>query len=177
MVAQTLQCLTLPNLTSTLDRHRLSPVLKYIATSRPEKFLGFLKTNWSHYSVQIKSSTAIKDEISNIKVSCIHGLELLNTTVSTALAPCSKQYLVDEELPFLNLSPKWTDQEWSFLELFGVLVKDDLKFCLRILGCICDAVEEGSEFKNPKRMYKLYETIQLKYMQAGKMPDDKTAIL
>jgi hypothetical protein len=132
---------------------QLSRVFLYIAKHRRNLLLGTLKAHWKAYSSLVTTEIALK--ISELEVPCgDSNLKLEKTFLPLRmLEECCRQFLSVEFFPFLRLDTQPED-EWRFLQIFGVGVKDDVRFYLALLKC-CVSTSQGD-------IYKIYEAIQHK---------------
>ena len=118
------------------DELKMSAELLYICRKLPKYLLGVLRNDWTNYN---KSSTWDK-VIRSTKVPIMDAQEEreLETTFLPlpSLRKIAAELDLSQELGFLAELDHMTEVEsvnWSFLERFGVGIKDDLGFWLALL--------------------------------------------
>jgi hypothetical protein len=146
-----------PRLVDPDDPTKLSRVFHHIATFKPGKFLGTLKTHWETYKEIMTPS--IVEAISNVRVPCETGDKReLKCTFLPILGEFSQKFLRGKEtLPSLVLYPPASHGEWVFLTNFGVRAYKDVR--LRLLECIRAANPDAARLQEPERVFRLYKAI------------------
>lgn len=162
---------------------RLSVGCRYVATYRPEKFLGFLQHTWATEGKFVKRSTSMLEELRSFTALC----------AGNQLVPFRKTYLPLLDLqetcdsflepghsfPFLNLQTSMRRETyeklgWSFLiDSAGVNVNDGLTFYLDVLRHLSQS--PADQLQNHDSVVRLYGRILAKCDESPPGADRKTA--
>lgn len=155
-----------PRLTALFDRGGLSNIFMYLAKSKPDKFLGTLKSHWKTYEVLM--TRKLRAQISLVKIQCQNGRYIeLGKILHPVLESCAQEFLCGKEkLPFPILYPNSKAEEWMFLTTFGIEAVDNIEYYLAVLGCIRKENDNATEAEAPERIFRLYEAIYGKYDKA-----------
>lgn len=156
-----------PRLVDPGDPANLSKLFTLLATDQPDKFLGTLQRYWKSYEWIVNPE--ITKAISSVKVPCTSGKKKkLRSTFLPLPKSLADVFLRDNEtLPFLELHPLLTADEWKFLTKFGAQKNDDLKFYFALLKCIRKWNDDGEVLVDPDRVFKVYEAIYTKYWSSS----------
>lgn len=155
------------------DKRNLSEECQYIATHRPDKFLGYLRYTWKQEGKDIKSSTSLITKLREIPIRfrSYYGLDIPLQGTLLPLPKLERQWVkftrVPECFPFLKLGEKITQdtyaKDWGFLDSLQFFSTDNLFFYIYMLGTIINT--HKGEIRDPIRIFKLYRTIYGKYIQ------------
>lgn len=165
-------------------KSELSLTCRWVAKNRPNKFLGFLKHLWPFEGKLALGLPTVLCELSGILVPCMgdHDLELSQTYLPLPnLQKFCKRFIQEDEFfPFVKL-PADIDgdsllERWSFLTEFGVGVKDNLEFRLKILFWVRTLNLGASATRNISRVVDLYLSIDASHQDSGNQAKGKKNI-
>ncbi|KAK4233160.1 hypothetical protein C8A03DRAFT_19708 [Achaetomium macrosporum] len=161
----------------------ITPICRYVAQHRPEKFLGLLRANWELDGLQYEGrESAIIWDLGQVLVLCEGpGINLrpLNSTylpIGELVALCDRFMLDREFFPWLKLEDPLSNDtaptEWRHLaSAFGLgYDRRLLDFTLVALKFILDANPNPMTLEQPERMYKLYGYLQVKVDESDDGP-------
>ena len=145
---------------------RLSDLFLYVIKSRSEKVVGTLKAHWSSYEVLI--TPAIIDVFSQAIVPYVNG-ENRQLQESYLPLPSLKRICgkcgISGLFPFLRLPSELEEgdqHEWTFLETFGVVCKQNIDFHFECLRRLVHANQDQNAM--PSRLLpnliRIYEAIE-----------------
>lgn len=145
---------------------RLTDLFLYIVESRREKLIGTLKAQWSSYEVLMTPD--IIETLSEATVPCEScGDRQLQETylpLPSLKRICRKGGIL-RSFPFLRLPVELDEgnqHEWSFLETFGVVCKQDVDFHLECLRHLVRANQDLDDMPSESlsNLIQTYEAIE-----------------
>ncbi|KAK8875288.1 hypothetical protein PGQ11_005802 [Apiospora arundinis] len=168
----------------------LSDACRYIAAHRPERFMGFLKENWTNESHRFDRDSNTLQELGKISVLCERGdktgvfaLENTYLPLDTIRGLCDRFLRKDEMFPFLRLETPVSDEtlplEWIGLDKIfhlGIKELDLVDFALDILKTIQSCNDNAASLDTPKRVLDLYIFLQGKVLESGNQEETQDKI-
>jgi hypothetical protein len=145
---------------------RLSTEFGYLIQHRLDRLLGTVKRYWISYEPQMTS--AIVTEIRASEVSLKNGTksQLDKSFLQfPKLVQAATRYGIEKTFPFIPADNQLTDEErvnWTFLNQFGIGIKDDLKFYIRALRLFKGECPSLSTPTVDERLLEMYDRIQSK---------------
>jgi hypothetical protein len=157
-----------------LEHHRehdLSVEFAYIIQHSPEKLVGTLKHHWPVYSPVVSSNNDIREALRNSNVpveNCDQLAKLRDTYLPLpSLKNIASGAKVDPGALFLKIPRQISGadlESWRFLEEFGVGLRDDARFYLRLLRRLAAMSHEASEWNS---IYSVYEKLSIRCYVEG----------
>ncbi|XXH05369.1 hypothetical protein Hte_011795 [Hypoxylon texense] len=148
-----------PRLVSPSDHSEFSADFQRILATWPStEFLMLLSEEWGRYKAyfESKAGAKLRRELGSTMVSCRDGSWPLEDTFTIPVFPENKIQSTLHVQPLLDI-PEPDSTGWSFLEIFGVTIKDDINTCIRTLEKI-----QGSKASQSFVSF-LYSKIQEKF--------------
>lgn len=167
----------------TVDQ--LSLECKYVATYRPEKFLGFLQHIWSIDGREVESSQNKLKDLRSLAVLC-YGNRLVPfpetyLPLSDLQESCDRFLGTEHAFPFLKLDntmrrETYDKLNWSFLVKWAsVNVNDGLTFYLDILRHLSQ--NAADQLQNHDQVIRLYSRIFTKFVESSDAKIAKAEIM
>ncbi|KAK8095117.1 uncharacterized protein PG998_014341 [Apiospora kogelbergensis] len=172
------------------EGNNLSDACRYIAAHRPERFLSFLKENWTDESHRFDRDGNTLQELGKTLVLCERGNETDVFALESTYLPldnlrglCDRFLLNDEMFPFLRLETPLSDGilplEWKELDKIfrlGIKELDLVDFVLDILKMIESCNDDPASLDTPKRVLDLYIFLQGKVLESGNQNETRNKI-
>ncbi|KAI9372834.1 hypothetical protein BJX61DRAFT_542344 [Aspergillus egyptiacus] len=156
---------------------RLSAECLYIATQRPESFLGFLVASWKSEGATILADRGLTKELLDINVLCENGYmhPLGMTYVPAPELAYARQFLLEGEFfPWLRVDTSLRNSAWlsdlsALAESLGFgFPQSELQLYLTVLSFIAKASHKAeSPPMEPDRLFDLYSRIQARYCESA----------
>lgn len=154
----------IPRFVKSVDSSKLSDLFSWLVSNRPSQITGTLHVHWPSYKEQMRPE--IVDVLRKAKVLCkgTEWISLEATWMPTCeLSNICQDFDLLKGMPLLRLSLEPDSQEqddWKFLEDFGVGFKATTTFYLQILRALRD-----SKLVNPapafQKILKAYRAIEM----------------
>ena len=157
---QVLSVCSAPRLVDSKNPLKLSRIFQHIASNRPTKLVGTLKTYWTEYQDLMQEE--IIQALSEAKVRCenVEDTPLWETFLPTAeLKQRASDLGLSHRMPFIKLPYALSNDiaEWQFLKLFHVGCEADLGFYLEVLHYFDSDVMNDKEIHDLLAVYREIE--------------------
>ncbi len=152
-----------PRLVKSADTSKLSALFSWLIANRPEQIVGVLHAHWSSYKDQMKPEIIKTLRNTQVLWKGTKSTNLDGTWIpAQELVDICQEFDLVEQMPLLKmpLDPDPGKQdEWKFLEKFGVGFKPTTTFYLEILRVLKDneVVNPAPAFQNILKVYRAIE--------------------